>query len=63
MIAYSLYFYCQIRYAALECIDRIAQKLGDEYLPLVPETIPFLGELMEGMLLEYVEWTIIFLTL
>lgn len=41
-----------MRYSALECIDKIAQKLGDDYLPLVPETIPFLGELMEGRILE-----------
>ena len=38
----------QVRFAALKTIEDLARKLGDEYMSLVPETIPFLAELMEG---------------
>ncbi len=37
-----------MRFAALKTIEDLARKLGDEYMSLVPETIPFLAELMEG---------------
>ncbi|KAI0235015.1 HEAT repeat-containing protein 1 [Lamellibrachia satsuma] len=37
----------KVRFAALKTIEDLAQKLGDEYMSLVPETIPFLAELME----------------
>lgn len=36
-----------IRLIALECISETAKKLGEDFLPLLPETIPFLAELLE----------------
>lgn len=36
-----------IRLMALETVCGIAQKLGDDFLPQLPETVPFLAELME----------------
>ena len=38
----------QVRFAALQVVEAIAQRLGEEYLVLIPETVPFLAELMEG---------------
>lgn len=38
----------QVRYASLAAIRSLAEKLGEEYMTLLPETIPFLAELMEG---------------
>ncbi|XP_071145410.1 HEAT repeat-containing protein 1-like isoform X1 [Mytilus edulis] len=37
----------KVRYAALQCIDAFHQKLGEDFMPLLPEAIPFLAELME----------------
>ncbi len=37
----------QIRFAALKVIFECYSKLGEELLVLLPETIPFLAELME----------------
>lgn len=37
----------QIRLIALECLTETAKKLGEDFLPLLPETIPFLAELLE----------------
>ncbi|KAL5015995.1 hypothetical protein ScPMuIL_005584 [Solemya velum] len=37
----------EVRYAALEMIDELHRKLGEDYMFLLPETIPFLAELME----------------
>uniref|UniRef100_A0A182VU08 HEAT repeat-containing protein 1 n=1 Tax=Anopheles minimus TaxID=112268 RepID=A0A182VU08_9DIPT len=37
----------QVRLFALEACTEIARKLGECYAPLLPETIPFLAELME----------------
>ena len=37
-----------MRFAALGCLEKLAEKLGEEYMTLLPETIPFLAELMEG---------------
>uniref|UniRef100_A0A182PPT4 HEAT repeat-containing protein 1 n=1 Tax=Anopheles epiroticus TaxID=199890 RepID=A0A182PPT4_9DIPT len=37
----------QVRLFALEACTEIARKLGESYAPLLPETIPFLAELME----------------
>ncbi|KAK3090239.1 hypothetical protein FSP39_010297 [Pinctada imbricata] len=37
----------KIRYAALTAIDEFHRKFGEDYMPLLPETIPFLAELME----------------
>uniref|UniRef100_A0A182NBF9 HEAT repeat-containing protein 1 n=1 Tax=Anopheles dirus TaxID=7168 RepID=A0A182NBF9_9DIPT len=36
-----------VRLFALEACTAIARKLGESYAPLLPETIPFLAELME----------------
>ncbi|XP_028404436.1 HEAT repeat-containing protein 1-like isoform X2 [Dendronephthya gigantea] len=37
----------QVRLAALKVLQELNQKLGEEYLALLPEIIPFLAELME----------------
>ncbi|XP_017774859.1 PREDICTED: HEAT repeat-containing protein 1 [Nicrophorus vespilloides] len=37
----------QIRSISLICLRDIVKKLGEEFLPLLPETIPFLAELLE----------------
>lgn len=36
-----------VRLVSLECILLLATKLGDNFLPLLPETVPFLAELLE----------------
>jgi U3 small nucleolar RNA-associated protein 10 len=36
-----------VRTAALVCVEALFSKLAEEYLVLLPETIPFLAELME----------------
>lgn len=36
-----------IRLVALNCLTEIVKKLGEDFLPLLPETIPFLAELLE----------------
>ena len=38
----------QVRFAALLCIEKLANSLGDEYLTVLTDTVPFLSELMEG---------------
>jgi hypothetical protein len=38
----------QVRLAALKVVQELNHKLGEEYLTLLPEIIPFLAELMEG---------------
>ncbi|XP_023023708.2 HEAT repeat containing 1 homolog l(2)k09022 [Leptinotarsa decemlineata] len=37
----------KIRLVALHCLTEIVKKLGEDFLPLLPETIPFLSELLE----------------
>ncbi|KAK3612581.1 hypothetical protein CHS0354_042081 [Potamilus streckersoni] len=37
----------RVRFAALMAIDELHKKLGEDYMTLLPETIPFLAELME----------------
>lgn len=37
----------QIRLIALETLCEIARKLGEDFLPLLPETVPFIAELLE----------------
>ncbi|XP_013379865.1 HEAT repeat-containing protein 1-like, partial [Lingula anatina] len=37
----------KVRFAALRVIEEFNTKLGEEYMTLLPETIPFLAELME----------------
>ncbi|XP_077285744.1 HEAT repeat containing 1 homolog l(2)k09022 [Arctopsyche grandis] len=36
-----------IRLLGLECMREMATKLGDSWLPLLPESVPFLAELLE----------------
>lgn len=36
-----------VRLVSLECVLLLATKLGDNFLPLLPETVPFLAELLE----------------
>ncbi|KAL1459635.1 hypothetical protein WDU94_011599 [Cyamophila willieti] len=36
-----------VRLVSLECVLQLATKLGDNFLPLLPETVPFLAELLE----------------
>lgn len=38
------FFYRQ--FALTACVE-MAKKLGDDFMPLLPETVPFLSELME----------------
>jgi hypothetical protein len=38
----------QVRLAALKVVQELNHKLGEEYLALLPEIVPFLAELMEG---------------
>lgn len=45
----TVYFPMQVRYALLKVLQVIYAKLGEEFMVLLPETIPFLAELMEGM--------------
>ena len=40
----------QVRRCALDAILAIGQKLGPDYITMVPDTVPFLAELMEGMM-------------
>ncbi|KAI8874302.1 ARM repeat-containing protein [Ramicandelaber brevisporus] len=37
----------QVRLAALQCVQEFYGRLGDDFLFLLPETVPFLAELME----------------
>ncbi|RZF32205.1 hypothetical protein LSTR_LSTR004068 [Laodelphax striatellus] len=37
----------KVRLAAVKAVCEVAKKLGDSYLPLLPESIPFLAELLE----------------
>lgn len=37
----------QVRLLGLKCLCEVARKLGEDFLPLLPETIPFLAELLE----------------
>ncbi|CAB4019679.1 HEAT repeat-containing 1-like, partial [Paramuricea clavata] len=36
-----------VRLAALKVVQELNHKLGEEYLALLPEIVPFLAELME----------------
>ena len=44
----KLQYFFQVRLAALKVVQELNHKLGEEYLTLLPEIIPFLAELMEG---------------
>lgn len=43
-----LLFVFQIRESALKVLDELHKRLGEDYMPLLPDTVPFLAELMEG---------------
>jgi U3 small nucleolar RNA-associated protein 10 len=38
-----------VRFAALQVTLALVERLGDEYLTLVPETLPFVVEVLEDM--------------
>lgn len=38
----------QVRFSSLLMLMEVASKLKENYMVLLPETIPFLAELMEG---------------
>ena len=42
-------FFSQVRFAVLKVLQEFYTLLGEEYMVLLPETIPFLAELMEGI--------------
>ena len=42
----------KVRFAALLALLEVAEKLKENYLVLLPESIPFLAELMEGNILK-----------
>ena len=44
----------QVRFAALVIAQDMYRKLGEEFTVLLPETIPFLAELMEGTVYMYI---------
>lgn len=37
----------EVRMNGLKCILAVSEKIGEDFLPLLPETIPFLSELLE----------------
>lgn len=39
----------QVRFAVLKVLQELYVKLGEEFMVLLPETIPFLAECMEGV--------------
>ena len=43
-----LFLYEQVRLSALYVMQELYLKMGEEFVTLLPETIPFLAELMEG---------------
>lgn len=45
----NLFFiFPQVRLSALQALKEMHKKLGEDYLNLLPETMPFISELMEG---------------
>lgn len=42
-----LSYVVQVRIGGVLAVGEIAKKLGEEFLPLLPETVPFLAELLE----------------
>ena len=43
-----LFMALQVRFAVLKVLQELYTRLGEEFMVLLPETIPFLAELMEG---------------
>lgn len=48
MLAALLVHSLQVRYAAVVVLKEVYSRLGNEFMSLLPETIPFLAELLEG---------------
>ena len=40
----------KVRLAALKVVEEYSTRLGEDFMVLLPETVPFLAELMEGNL-------------
>ena len=47
LLLHTLFFY-QVRLYTLKIAEAMYSKLGEEFTVLLPETIPFLAELVEG---------------
>ena len=43
----------QVRFAALSVLKELFVRLSEEYVALLPETIPALAELLEGTSLQF----------
>ena len=43
------HMHTQVRYAAVIVLKEVYTKLGNEFMSLLPETVPFLAELLEGV--------------
>ena len=39
----------KVRYAVVLVLKEVYSRLGNAFMPLLPETIPFLAELLEGV--------------
>lgn len=48
LLAALLVHSLQVRYAAVVVLKEVYSRLGNEFTSLLPETIPFLAELLEG---------------
>jgi U3 small nucleolar RNA-associated protein 10 len=46
----------EVRYAAVIVLKEVYTKLGSEFMSLLPETVPFLAELLEGLYTKYLGW-------
>lgn len=47
MIASSQKTFSSFRLFALDICVELASRIGEDYMPLLPETVPFLSELLE----------------
>lgn len=45
----------QVRYAVVVVLREVYSRLGNEFMTLLPETIPFLAELLEGIIYSSLE--------
>ena len=43
----------KVRYAVVVVLKEVYSRLGNEFMSLLPETIPFLAELLEGNVATY----------
>ena len=46
---YIVYTHSQVRYSAVVVLKEVYSQLGQEFMTLLPETVPFLAELLEGV--------------